>query len=107
MKLPIILSNFGDVLVFATIARAIQYIEPIDVVNREYVAFDGEGRILEITYSKMGGISIEPGEDTPSHAEDLQAILRAFFRAIGLDEAWITTAQLAELVEKGLAYQTI
>ncbi len=44
--LPIIVDNYGDVLVFKSVDDALVYLEPIDVLNNEYIAFDAEGRLL-------------------------------------------------------------
>lgn len=55
------------------------HLECIDVLNDEYVAFDAQGRLLELNCPDMSGTpSIRPAEDEPSHAVELrQRILLA------------------------------
>ena len=58
IKHPIFLDNFGDVLVFESVRDATRYIEPIDVTNNEYVGYDSEGRLLNLTVTDENQISI-------------------------------------------------
>jgi hypothetical protein len=48
MKLPIIIYENGDVYIFKTRKEAENYLEPIDVENQEYVAYDSEGHLLKL-----------------------------------------------------------
>jgi hypothetical protein len=48
MKLPIIVSEHGDITVFADWESAEQYLEPQDVRNSEYQIFDAAGDLLRI-----------------------------------------------------------
>jgi hypothetical protein len=49
MKLPIILVEHGDILIFRSVEDAELALEPIDVRNGEYVAYDAEGRTLVLS----------------------------------------------------------
>src|SRR5690606_19360688 len=50
-KTPIIVSENGDILVFPTVGEACAYLEPIDVKNGEYIAYDSDGQLLELKVS--------------------------------------------------------
>ena len=52
MRPPIIVDNFGDVMFFESAHTAERYLEAIDVEHGEYVAYDSEGRLLQLTTSK-------------------------------------------------------
>ena len=49
MKLPIIVEEHGDLLVFQNVESACLYLESVDVLNSEYVAYDAEGLIVELS----------------------------------------------------------
>lgn len=59
MKLPIIISEHGDVSVFNTIEAAEQYLEAIDVKNNEYIAYDANGKLLNLKIVLKGKQQIE------------------------------------------------
>jgi hypothetical protein len=46
MRLPIIINEGGDLSVFRTVEQAERALEAIDVKNKEYVAYDADGRSL-------------------------------------------------------------
>ena len=46
IKPPIIVDESGDTDVFETIEYAERYLEPIDVEEERFVAFDSTGRLL-------------------------------------------------------------
>ena len=52
MKLPIIVEEHGDLLVFQDVESACLYLEPVDVLNSEYVAYDAEGLIVELSITE-------------------------------------------------------
>lgn len=52
MKAPIIVYGHGDVSIFESVEYAEQYLEPIDVKNKEYVVYDSKGHLLKLTVSK-------------------------------------------------------
>ena len=106
MEPPIILDNFGDVLIFENVEDALSYVEPIDVSNGEYVGYDSMGRRLELTVFK-GKVIIEPSEIEPTHAGELHAILVGFFTTgVGLSPDWLARASLDELVAAGRNHLT-
>lgn len=48
MDKPIILCENGDVMLFNTVQDMLNYIEPVDVRDDIYEAFDANGRILKL-----------------------------------------------------------
>ena len=114
MKPPIIIDESGDVAIFETAETASVYLEPPDIINEEYVAYDSEGRLLKlslsdsrmpINYERMK-IIIEPTEAEPSHASDLRKILMRFLSYLGISKDWVVSASLKDLVSKSLEYKT-
>jgi hypothetical protein len=106
MKAPVILSNYGDVLIFDSIEKAERYIEPIDVTNNEYIAYDSEGRLLRLVEQSRYRVIVEPVESDPSHRGELREILVDFLARIGVSQNWLAGASLEDLVTKGLEYKT-
>ena len=105
IQAPIIVDDHGDVLVFESVAIAERYLEPVDVENEEYVAFDSEGRKLDLIVEGLR-VAVREGEGQPSQRVRLEESLRSFFEAIGLEKSWYESASLSELIEKGLEYKT-
>lgn len=100
MKTPIITSENGDVCFFGSVLDAVSYLEPIDVLNGEYLVFDADGRLLSAIPTEPVVILVEP--EKPSHNTDqLETILRSFFTSLGVNEGWVSSANLAELVSFG------
>lgn len=106
MKPPLIADNKGDILVFRSLQEAEAYIEPVDVQNQEYAVYDSEGRLLRLIAIKRNKVVIEPMEDEPSHAFQLQTLLQKHLMTLGLPSEWVRKASLAELVAKRLEYKT-
>jgi len=84
MKNPLILHENGDVSVFENSSFLINYIEPIDVENNIYEAFDATGEVLKLALVEddrgQSRISIESsGEIKP---EELKNILQLFFSSV-------------------------
>ena len=106
MKPPIVLNESrelrrsGDVTFFSSVEDAAAYMEPVDVENNEYFAFDSTGLRLAL---KVAGDSvfIQPGESSPTHQGVLRGVLVDFYKRIGIYGPWCETADLNELVERG------
>ncbi|MUV14522.1 hypothetical protein [Noviluteimonas gilva] len=64
MRPPIIIDEHGDVSVFESVEAAARYIEPIDVRNNEYVAYDSAGYLLRL-------VPTEPRVSIPGYASDV------------------------------------
>lgn len=103
MKTPIIVYENGDLLIFESIKDAVVYLEPVDVENDEYTAFDSEGYNLKLRTD--GNIVFIEKQDSKS-SEYLHEILTEFLVYLGITAEWCATATLSELAEKGLNYKT-
>ncbi len=98
---------------FETIEKAQRHLEPIDVINNEYVGYDGEGRLLNLsltgdqkdpTYDRK--IIITTAEVEPGHESDLREILAKNLLYLEIPKGWISRVSLGELVTKALEYKT-
>ncbi len=115
MKPPILLYADGSFDFFKSVEEAERYAEPIDVQNHEYVAYDSEGRRLELrveeeTVSLWLGLEktfrervrIVQAEDTATHAEELKNLLRASLQTSGTPSDSLHSASLQDLITAGL-----
>ena len=96
MKAPIILNENGDVSLFATLEDAARYMEPIDVRNNEYVAYDSEGYRLKLVPAAKNVMITGRIEDKPS-PEALSRLLSSFWERAANDKV-PKTGSLQELV---------
>lgn len=120
MEPPIIVDNHGDILFFASVEKAEKYLEPIDVENDEYVAYDSVGHLLNLTIQErkwretnflrffkpneytVERVIIELAEAEPTHEDQLRERLIYFFALVGEDKDWLLRATLKELVRRGI-----
>jgi hypothetical protein len=111
LRLPIIICESQDVDVFETVESAELKLEPIDVLNGEYVGYDAEGRLLSLEVreeerSILFGLTKGPVEVTrifcheqePLHQKELYEFLVSFFKWI--DKPLSSKETLEELVKK-------
>lgn len=75
--LPIFVIDGRDVGVFASIEDVQLQLEAIDVQNQEYLAFDADGRSLQLAV-REGQVRVSLGEERPSRRHDLETALRDF-----------------------------
>ena len=106
IKPPIIANNFGDVLFFRSKRDAEVYIESIDVRNNEYVIYDSEGRLLQVTVNSNNTVVIQTAEEEPTHASQLRELLQKHLLALGVPSEWVAKALLPEIIVKRLEFQT-
>jgi hypothetical protein len=104
MKAPIIVDNRGDTMIFASIKDAEMYLESIDAENNEYVAYDCEGRLLQIVPDHPH-VLIREAEHQPTNADELHAILFNLLMYTEEPANWLREASLQELVERALRYR--
>jgi hypothetical protein len=78
---PIFVDNRGDVSTFRSVSYAQSYLEPIDIENREYTAYDASGRLLALSADRRH-VYISLAEQEPTHSEPLAKVLRQFLRAV-------------------------
>ena len=100
ISLPIIvLDTAGDLLVFASIERAQGYLEPVDVIDREYVAYDAIGRKLNVVArGDFGPIAITLAEEEPSHEDCLRWMIVRFFGLLAVKPDYSPDDELSSLV---------
>ena len=113
MKLPLIVDEKGDLLVFDSVGKMLTYLEAIDVRNQEYTAYDSDGRLLQLGVAKTRSffglfegpefVTLEGEEATPSHATQLRACISDFLIRVGVDRDWVASASQAELVQKAVS----
>src|SRR5436190_22387920 len=78
---PIFVDNHGDVSAFRSVSYTESYLEPIDIENREYIAYDAIGRLLTLSADRRR-VYISLAEQEPTHSEQLAKALRHFLRAV-------------------------
>ena|SRR5690606_9792484 len=77
MQPPIFLDEHGDISLFASVEAAARYVEPVDVRNGEYAAYDSSGFLLKLVPAEQvvrisGYLSDQP------HRDQLEQVLRSF-----------------------------
>mgnify|MGYP005758633445 CR=1 FL=1 len=77
MRPPIVIDEHGDISFFPSVEAACRYIEPIDVRNNEYVAFDSAGYLLQLVPTEPI-VSISGYKSDLPHQEQLAQTLRSF-----------------------------
>ena len=105
MNLPIIAYDSGDVLVFENKDMAEKYLEPVDIKNNVYVAYDSSGYKLDLSV-KGEKVSVCQSTDLKLYAKELKEILFNFFLEIGINQDWCNKASLDELIKKSLEFKT-
>jgi hypothetical protein len=81
LRAPIVVSEHGDISVFASVEAAARKLEPIDVENGEYVAYDGDGFLLQLEPTHPT-ISIRGRMPMPARAEELRDLLTGFLARV-------------------------
>lgn len=106
IKAPIIIDEHGDTSIYESVKDAELDLEAIDVKNKEYVAYDSEGRLLRLIPASVHEVTVESAEQEPNHADELRALLFDFLAYMGAPVSWLEKASLQELVERSLEYKT-
>jgi hypothetical protein len=105
MKTPIIIYEHGDISFFESVQDVERYLEPIDVKNDEYIAYDSEGRLLQLSVehrTPVDRVVLSYSETQPMHALELKQILLDFFTRVGVNKEWLSNATLEELSAEGI-----
>src|SRR6266550_216108 len=79
--LPIFVDDHSDISVFRSVSYAESWMEPIDIRNREYTAYDAIGRLLALSADRRR-VHISLAEQEPTHSDSLAKALRHFLRAV-------------------------
>ena len=77
MRPPIVLIEHGDVSLFASAEAAARYIEPVDIRNSEYIAYDSSGFLLQLVATEPV-VSIAGYLSERPHQDQLEQALRSF-----------------------------
>ena len=91
---------------FASVEAAESYLEPIDVEQERYIAYDSRGRRLKLIATSPR-ITIKAVEKDGRHQGELQSLLRKYLESVGVDGHWLLRASLPELVAKSLEYRVV
>jgi hypothetical protein len=78
MTPPIVVDENGDVSFYPSVEAAARALEPIDVKNNEYIAYDSEGFILQLAFSGPNVIITGHGSATPALGA-LTEVLQSFW----------------------------
>ena len=102
---PIIVDEQGTATVFESVEDAERYLEPIDVRNGEYVAYDSEGRLLRLLPTSPR-ITIENADLEPHHSKEVRELLVRLLSYTGVPVEILRSESLQELVARSLEYKT-
>lgn len=69
---------------FANLNEAEDYLEPIDVENREYVGYDREGRRLDISVDG-GRVRLQMRDEDQVRSQELAELVRDFLTRCSVD----------------------
>ena len=113
MKLPIIVDDHGDISLFQSAEDACAYLEPVDVKNNEYVAYDAAGMVLELRVGAREGralfglinvsreyVFIKPSEPHRNHREQLERALRCFLVKLDVPQRELQHVSLEGLLSR-------
>ncbi|SFL83788.1 hypothetical protein [Nitrosomonas communis] len=114
MRAPIIVVEHGDVAIFNSAANAEIWLEPIDVKNGEYVAYDRDGRLLQLVIKliekpsfigevkSIESVKISGAEEGVNHVIALRKALINFFKKTEAYNQNDESLPLNELVNKAV-----
>jgi len=113
LKLPIIIDENGDISVYSSREEAQVNLEPVDVLNNEYLAYDADGHLLQLVVIKKKGIlfsremvEINYPDISVDHADELVEKLKNYLEKTGNivnEGSELNLSQLVTKVEKYLA----
>lgn len=114
MRPPIIVVEHSDVTIFESVEKAQNWLEPIDVKNGEYVAYDRDGRLLRLAVKpierqsffgkkkSIEGVEISEAGDGIDHAPELRKALIDFFKKTAVYDREDEVLELTDLVNKAI-----
>ena len=94
---PIFVDNRGDILTFRSVRYAESWMKPIDIRNREYIAYDASGGLLALSADRCR-VFVSLAEQEPTHSVPVEKTLRDFIRAVKDPVGDDMTYDLARLV---------
>lgn len=113
MKTPIVLTEHGDVQVFSTVDELLQFAEPIDVKNGEYIVFDADGAPIELYLEQVESraffglvvfekerVCVRQSETKQTTQSELKRLLIEFLVRTGNMSAHRETESIEELINE-------
>jgi hypothetical protein len=106
---PIFIWDPNDLTVFSSVEEAGSWLEPVDVDGGGLAAYDSEGRLLRLFWTKESvrrgkqPVLIEAAEDDPIHSAELERILRTYLSALGVPGDELNKMRLPELKRSAVA----
>ena len=82
MTPPIVIDEHGDVSFYASVEAAARALEPIDVKNNEYVAYDSQGYILQLACRGPRVVILGHASSTPAREALIEALQSFWARAV-------------------------
>ena len=84
LQTPFIVVDKGgaDLSIYDSTEAVEKHLEAIDVRHNEYVAYDANGRRLQLE-AKGKFVSLTAGDDESSHAGELAGLLKHFLKSAG------------------------
>jgi hypothetical protein len=104
MKAPIVFLEHGDVMLFPDADHASRYIEPLDVINQEYEAYDAVGTPLKLVTNGLTNpvtILVDASKDQAS--EKVRSAIVNFLTHSGVSGDEASTAPLSTLLDMFIA----
>lgn len=113
IKLPIVVSEGGDVMIFESLSDAEHYLESIDVLQNRYRGYDSNGKLLRFVAAaplcgeqimSNGPVRINVAESIPSHGVELKkTLVEVLFRLNQGAEADLLNLPLEALLQKSVS----
>lgn len=105
MKPPIIVEESGDVSIYGTVGDAELDLEPIDVREGRFVAYDSEGHLLELCPTEPR-VTIKDIEPAPLRLMEVREALVGLLSSLGHPSEELSQEPLERLIERSMAYKT-
>lgn len=114
MKLPIIVSDTGNIYLFRLVQEAERYLEPPDVEDGQTIVHDCEGRrlsleivadvhkFLGITITGAETVRIGREESLPIYGDELKQLLIDFLVRVGAAPESFDNAALEDVLDKAI-----
>jgi hypothetical protein len=111
IKPPVIVDENGSLIFFRSVPAAQSYLEPIDVINGEYVAYDAVGRAIGLVVETETGtgvlgrlgppiktVKLRGGLVASDGGEELRGVLHRFLEEVDASPDQLSSPPLSELL---------
>jgi len=101
MKFPLIIDEHGDVSLYWSLEELKSDIEPIDIENGEYVAYDADGKNLRLDAHSDRIVKVVIDENVPINLNNVTIALKRFIaaRTVCSDIAELSASRLIRYIE--------